>query len=135
MGADDSLGGGRPLRESDASSRRPVGFDLGWQCSGNRESQRGNDGAMSSRIPNSDAEREPSVQARGRSPPRMESGSRGPFEMLRHKELEKVDVPLFPEITKFMIWKSTLARAVAIAANNPDMQSVMQWIHAAWAED
>ena len=33
-----------------------------------------------------------------------------------------------------MTWKSSLARAVAIAANNPQVDHVMQWVHAAWAE-
>jgi hypothetical protein len=65
----------------------------------------------------------------------MEQGFRMPSERQRYKEQEKVEVPSYPEITKLMTWKSTLARAVAIAANNPNVQSVMHWIHAAWAEN
>ena len=55
------------------------------------------DGPKSSGIPNSGAEREPFVQARGHSPPRRseaEGGFRGSFEMPRHKELEKLEVAI-----------------------------------------
>ena len=43
-------------------------------------------------------------------------------------------MPANPEITKLITWKSRLARAVVIAANNPDLQSVTQWIHATRAK-
>ena len=33
-----------------------------------------------------------------------------------------------------MAWKSNLARAVMAAANNPQVDQVMQWVHASWAE-
>jgi hypothetical protein len=88
-------------------------------------------------MPNSGAEREPFVQARGHSPPRRseaEGGFRGSFKKPRHKELEKVDVPPYPEITKLLTWRSGLIRAVIIAANSPDAQGVTDWIHATWAE-
>ena len=109
---------------------------MGGQPSREYESPH-DDGAKSSKMPNSDAEREPFVQARGRSPPRRlesEGGFRGSFGMPKHKELEKIDVPSYPEITKLITWKSSLTRAVVIAANNPDLQGVTKWIHAAWAE-
>ena len=33
-----------------------------------------------------------------------------------------------------MTWKTSLARAVMIAANNPQVKEVMQWVSASWAE-
>ena len=77
-------------------------------------------------------EREPPTRAQSPSPPVMEQEYRVPSESLRYKEQEKVEVPPYPEITKLMTWKSNLARAVMIAANNPQVEQVMQWVHASW---
>ena len=65
----------------------------------------------------------------------MEHEYRMSSERPRYKEQEKVEVPPYPEITKLMTWKSSLARAVTIAANNPQIDRVMQWVQASWAED
>ena len=52
-------------------------------------------------------------------PPSHEHDRPVPMETPRYKEQENLEVPAYPEITKLMTWKTSLARAVMIAANNP----------------
>ena len=55
-----------------------------------------------------------------------------PSERPKHKELEKIDPPSYPEITKLLLWKTSLVRSVIIASNNPNVQSVVDWLQEIW---
>ena len=159
LDAKSTQDGGRPLRGSEFGLGQPAGFAIGPTLSTNSYSQVGNSDAKLPRVHSSHAEREPHLQARGQSmygldpgvrvpadrepppararspsPPSQEHDRPVPMERPRYKEPEKVEVPAYPEITKLMTWKTSLARAVMIAANNPQAKQVMQWVSASWAE-
>jgi hypothetical protein len=90
------------------------------------------------RDPDSSTSHAPYVQDEGHSlPPHAAhaSGERGRHfsERPKHKELEKVDVSPYPDITKLLVWKANLVRAVVIAANNPDVTTVVNWVQETWA--
>jgi hypothetical protein len=51
------------------------------------------------------------------------------------KELEKVAVPPFPNAITLYTWKTNLARAVVVAAGNPDYAKVTNWINKIWSSD
>ena len=72
----------------------------------------------------------PRARVRSPSPPLREHARLAPLEGPRRKEQEKVEVPAYPEITKLMTWKTSLARAVMIAANSQDTREVMRWVSA-----
>ena len=47
--------------------------------------------------------------------------------------MEKVEVPPYPDITRLLLWKTSLVRAVVIAANNFEVAAVVNWLQEAWA--
>jgi len=137
---------------------QPVGFAVGPTSINSHEPLGGSDANLT-RVHNSADEREPLVQARvhaesgfeeeepmrtfaehtrnrtrSSSPSHREHVRVVSSDSLRRKEQEKVEVPAYPEITKLMTWKTSLARAVMIAANSPDAREVMRWISQTWAE-
>jgi hypothetical protein len=73
-------------------------------------------------------------RTRSPSPPFHGYDRQASLERPRGKELEKVGVRPYPEITKLMTWKTSLARAVMITANSNNAKGVMQWVSAVWAE-
>ena len=134
--AGDARDGGRPFRDDDLGSGRPVGFAVGTTALEAFRHRLGSEEVRQPRMHNSQAEREPYVQARNHSSFGLESGSQRPTEWEpptgtpspsppamereyrmssdrpRYKEQEKVEVPPYPEITKLTTWKSNPARAV-----------------------
>jgi hypothetical protein len=149
----------RHLKGNEFGLGQPVGFAVGPTLTTNLREPLGGSDANLPRVHNLASERKPPVQARAhaewnceeedparvfvehtRHRPRSSSPSHREHvrvvssDNLRRKEQEKVEVPAYPEITKLMTWKTSLARAVMIAANSPDAREVMRWISQTWAE-
>ena len=147
--------GGRPLWGNEFGLGQPVGFAPAPAPLTSSYLQLGDSDTRLPRVHNSHAEREPNVQARGQSVGGLDSGEHArintelprarvrspspqqhgpnrplPLERPRYKEQEKVEVPAYPEITKLMTWKTSLATAVMIAANSPDAREIMRWVSA-----
>ena len=78
-------------------------------------------------------------ERRGRSPPTMmetvwRAEDAPTVERRKIKEADKVEVPVFPDITKLNPWKSNLRRFILVAAGNPDYTRVLRWIDDTWKD-
>ena len=78
--AGDARDGGRPFRDDDPGSGRPVGFAVGTTALETFRHRLGREEVRQPRMHNSQAEREPYVQARDCSSFDLESGFRRPTE-------------------------------------------------------